>query len=311
MGCGGGGKPNFAAISAQAKRDGLWVLPACLDCKAKHPTILWKEFQQRRPTDDEQSFWLARHPSRNGVYTTGALLGRFVLDCDSKAAVAWAMRKGMPKTQTVNTRRGKHFHFAHPGFRVGNTSGKIHAFVDIRGDGGIAVGVGSIHWTGSFVYQWARSRSPRDVKLAKAPAWLLDWLREREQRRAQSTVRQAIAQPFKGIVSPWAAAVIDGELATLAATPCGARNDALARCAFKLGQIAGGGEADGDELRDAILEIARAWPSFAKSSDTVRRAFDAGEQHPRSAPSLWDSLRQARGVLSGGWAGVASASSNQ
>jgi len=58
----------------------------------------------------------------------------------------------------------------------------------------------------------------------------------------------------------------------------------LARVGFKLGQLAGGGEAEASALRDSLCEIARQWPNVPKSLDTLRRTFDAGMEHPRVAP---------------------------
>jgi len=154
--------PNFRAISAQAERDGLWVLPAALDRGAKHPAIPWKVYQRRRPTTAEVAAWVSGYPDRNGVYLTGPILGRFVVDCDSAAAVRWLRRKGVPRTQQVVTARGRHFHFAYPeGLHVGNSAGVIHEGVDIRGDKGVAVAVGSVHRSGR-IYRWARGRSRQD-----------------------------------------------------------------------------------------------------------------------------------------------------
>jgi hypothetical protein len=106
--------PNFAAIAAQAEHDGLFALPACLDPTEKHPCVKYKHLQERRPTRDEIAEWVARYQWRNGTYLTGPAHGRFVLDCDNAQAVAWARRKGLPRTQQVITSRGRHFHFAYP-----------------------------------------------------------------------------------------------------------------------------------------------------------------------------------------------------
>jgi len=274
---------RYREIAEQAERDDLWALPACRDRAAKHPCFDgWTEFQSRRPTDAEIAEWIDRYPDRNGIYVTGPALGRFVVDCDSPAAIAWVRRKGLPKTQTMLTRKGRHFHFVYPKFRVKNSAGKIHKGVDIRGAGGVAVAAGSLHVSG-FRYAWAKGRSPQDVKLAKAPKRLLDWLRADGERRER--IGPPIeARPFDGIVGPWAARVIDDELATLRDAIKGTRNDALARASFKLGQLAGGGEADADDLRAAICDIARGWPNETKSLDTIARCFESGTSQPRVAP---------------------------
>lgn len=289
--------PNFRAISAQATRDGLFVLPACQDRAEKHPAIAWKQYQQRRPTEAEVAAWLERYSCRNGVYPTGPILGRFVVDCDNAAAVAWLRRRGIPSTQQVTTSRGRHFHFTYPDFHVRNSAGVVHEGVDIRGAGGIAVAVGSLHPSG-FRYDWARGCSPDNVELADGSEWLLDGLRERSDRR---TVRGTPIEPrpFSGTVSPWATAVIDRELLELSRAPQGTRNNALARVAFKMGQLAGGGEAQEEELIAAIEEVARLWPNFEKSRDTIRRAFDAGAAKPRCAPPSFEQQLIALRVMYG------------
>jgi hypothetical protein len=283
--------PDFAAIAAQAECDGLYALPACLDPAEKHPCVKWKHLQERRPPRDEIAEWVRRYQWRNGVYLTGPVLGRFVLDPDSAQALAWVRRKGLPPTQQVVTSRGRHFHFAYPkGLHVGNTAGAIYKNVDIRGAKGVAVAVGSVHESG-FTYRWARGCSPQDVKLAKAPDWLLDWLRERAARQAQSVASAVAPRQFSGNLSPWAVAVIERELADLCKAQEGTRNASLARISFKFGQLASGGQADATELMIAICEVAKQWPNQKKSFDTIERAFAAGQAHQRNAPpSVADQL---------------------
>jgi hypothetical protein len=281
--------PNFAAIAEQAALDGLYVLPACLDPKEKHPAIRWKEFERRKPTQVEIVAWIAYFWTRNGLYVTGPVLGRFVVDCDDVAAIHWARRQGLPRTQTLLTRRGRHFHFRWPeGVSVKNSESKIHHHVDIRGLGGVAVAAGSIHDTG-FRYRWARGCSPEEAELARAPEWLLDWLREDALRREVPPAARAVKpRPFPGMVGAWAAAVIAGELDRLRnAIAHVNRNSELASVAYKLGQLAGGDEADADELLDILHEAVAPWvDEVEKSADTIKRCFAAGIENPRSAPPI-------------------------
>jgi hypothetical protein len=127
------------------------------------------------------------------------------------------------------------------------------------------------------------------------PDWLHEWLWSYTRDETPTEAR-----PFDGIVSPWAQAIIDDELEQLRATGEGGRNDALARVSFKLGQLAGGGEADGDVLVTDLRAIAADWPDEDKSFDTIARCFAAGLLRPRVAPeplslkSNWE-----RGRISG------------
>jgi hypothetical protein len=246
-------------------------------------------YQERPPTDAEITDWIVRYPNRNGIYTTGACLGRFVVDCDHDDAVQEACRRGIPETQTVLTRRGRHYHLQHPGFRVRNSVSEVYPGIDIRGDGGVAVAVGSVHKTG-FIYRWAEGCSPQEVELAPTPDWLIEWLPYRPIE--QTTIEP---RPFDGVVSAWASTIIAEELEQLSLAPQGTRNAMLARVAFKLGQLAGGGEADGVQLLTDLHDVAAAWPDKRKSYDTIQRCFAEGQLHARVAPSV------AMGSFESGW----------
>lgn len=258
------GTTRFAEIVAQANDDRLWVVPACLDPAQKYPCIEWKALQERRPTDDEISEWIRRFPHRNGCYITGPLLGRFIVDIDDEIAAQWAAARGFPKTQTARSRRGFHLHFKYPEFKVATTAGAIRKHVDTRGEGGIAVAVGSIHASG-FRYAWVPGRSPQDLPVAKAPYWLLDWLHDYAVRRERLVHSIDPPRSFNGTIGTWARRAIDSEIAELVSTPNGSRNHALARCSFKLGQICAAGEADVCEIRETLLAVVERWPEFEKS----------------------------------------------
>lgn len=115
-----------------------------------------------------------------GIKTGAAPAGSgiFVVDLDGQAAVDWwlaqcAEKGGHGATYTVLTPRGAHLYFAHPGFPVPNSVGHLAPGVDVRGEGGFVVAAGSPHKSGG-TYALAVDEEP-----APAPAWLIDWLRER------------------------------------------------------------------------------------------------------------------------------------
>ena len=278
-------KPDFAAIVAQAARDGLWVLPACLDPAEKHPAISWKEFQDHAPTAKQMAAMLEqrRYQHRNGVYITGAVLGRFTIDCDSPEAIEWFVTTfNPPPTQTRLSRKGKHFDFIYPtGLHIYNSASVLHKGVDVRGHAGCCVAVGSVHATG-HIYCWEPGHSPADMPLAAAPEALLDWLRAEAAKRTAAPAAES--RPFTGTVTAWAKKAITEELKTLAETPQGERQYAIAHHSFKLGQLAAGGAADGDALLGALYHIVDQWPQSEKSRKSVDSCFDAGAGHPRIPP---------------------------
>jgi hypothetical protein len=134
----------------------------------KHPAVLWKDLTYDpngwRPT-----------PGQGYGIKTGALpkgSGVVVVDCDSDDAVQVLWTLGpIPKTYTVQTPRGIHLYFEHPGFRVKNSAGALAKGIDIRGDGGMVVGTGSPHKSGD-TYEVLE-----DIAPAPLPTWLADWLR--------------------------------------------------------------------------------------------------------------------------------------
>lgn len=137
----------------------------------KHPAVAWGDlkFGDAVPLP---------RPGAGFGLKTGALpkgSGIFVVDLDSAEAVdAFSALGECPETLTVQTPRGLHLYFEHPGgFHVGNSAGSLTKGVDVRGDGGFVVGPGSPHRSGG------RYELAVDVAPAPAPAWLLEWLRAR------------------------------------------------------------------------------------------------------------------------------------
>ena len=151
---------------------GLSVIP--LIPKAKRPACKWAEFQTRQASEAECATWFAR--DRNIGIVTGQVSGLVVLDLDTPQSEAWADAH-LPPTVTVQTGRGTHRYYRHPGGRVPN---RAHApvptdptvTVDVRGDGGYVVAPGSTHETGT-VYTW-RTDPLQDV--ASLPVFDQGWL---------------------------------------------------------------------------------------------------------------------------------------
>lgn len=141
----------------------------------KTPAIRWSEFQQRRPTEDEIRSWF-RLPCNIAV-VTGRISGVVVIDADSPEAIRW-VRGALPRTPwQTRTARGFHLWYRHPGVLVRNrarldthTQGRLE--VDVRADGGIVIGPGSIHATG-VLYEYTGDWSvPRDRLPHFWPSWI-------------------------------------------------------------------------------------------------------------------------------------------
>jgi hypothetical protein len=86
--------------------------------------------------------------------------------------------KRIAKTVAVVTGRGYHLYFAANGLQVANSTGKLGAGIDIRGEGGYVVGPGSIHESGGR-YEYAYGLGPSSVEVAPLPAWLAELIIDR------------------------------------------------------------------------------------------------------------------------------------
>ena len=146
---------------------------------AKHPTT-------RRGIHDASTeerlarIWWERHPRRGIALATGEPSGVWVLDLDGEKGkcsfLALQEDQGrIPNTVASRTGGGGfHLLFRMPGNReVKNSAGQVGDGIDVRGTGGYVILPPSGHVSGRR-YAWLRGRSPGEIAVADAPAWLLD-----------------------------------------------------------------------------------------------------------------------------------------
>ena len=162
-------------------RRGWSVIP--LRPADKRPLLdSWERFQHEAATPAQVAEWWRRWPRANVGIVTGAVSGLVVLDVDGEAGREALRGKELPPTPVVETGRGWHYYFAHPGGDVRTC--KPASGLDLKADGGYVVAPPSLHPSGRR-YRWTDGLSPRDAPLAPLPAWL--W----EQARPASTPRPA------------------------------------------------------------------------------------------------------------------------
>jgi len=95
----------------------------------------------------------------------------------------------------------------------------------------------------------------------------------------------AARQP--GSAEPYARAAFVGELAQLAKTPEGERNEQLNVAGFNLSQLVASGHLDRDETWNALYSTGLAIGlEPGETANTLRSAFEAGEAEPRLVPEL-------------------------
>lgn len=111
--------------------------------KDKKPLLKsWKEFQSRRPTEDEIQEWWKKWPEANIGIVTGKLSGITVVDIDSYAGATDIF----PPTFTVKTGNGgtQKFYKYQDGITISASAFKNMPHVDLRGEGGFVVAPPSI-----------------------------------------------------------------------------------------------------------------------------------------------------------------------
>jgi putative DNA primase/helicase len=274
----GRNQPRFNAIYDGIAKLGLWGFPISND-GTKQPCLKWKNFQDRPPSPDELADWRKKYRYAGVGIPTGIATGILVIDPDYDNAISYLESRGIPKTWTVRTRRGRHYYFIHPDFVVTNSAGRIADHVDVRGRGGFVVAPGSLGKDG-FIYEWEPGFSPDDVTLADLPDWLLDLLRPKHQPERPPVK----PRKFTGTTTAYARKALEGELARLSNAADGTRNDTAAKVAFNLGNLVAGGELHDGVVRIALYQIADAWPNATKTRNTIDRGLEAGKAHPRCRP---------------------------
>lgn len=181
-----------AAALAYAAR-GLYVFP--LKPQTKVPATL--DGLKAATTDAETvRGWWQRWPTANVAIRTGRESGVIVLDVDVQhgggATLAELERKHgrLPATaETLTGGGGKHLFFRHPGHEVRNSSGRLGAGLDVRGDGGYVCVPPSVHENGR-AYKWTRTL---ERKVDDPPGWLHDDAAERKNGPA-SPVAEVIPE---------------------------------------------------------------------------------------------------------------------
>ena len=138
----------------------------------------WQSHQQDRASEDQIRSWWTKCPMANIGLVMGAVSGLIALDLDGPNAVALLheAKVFLPRSAAVQTKRGYHAFYQHPGYPVSNRAKLLsdgeQSGVDVRGDGGYVVAPPSIHGTG-WVYQWVVKPEEGIVPLPPGLAALL------------------------------------------------------------------------------------------------------------------------------------------
>lgn len=173
--------------------------------KGKVPIGLWKEFQDRLPTEQEVRGWWDQHPTANLGMALGPVSGLLRIDVEGVAGEArlQELSKGdLPRTvefvsgRSDNTGRGLLYRV--PAGMVLKTvfeqQGKKEE-LRFQWKGAQTVLPPSRHPEGNL-YSWKKDQSPGVIEAALAPAWLLD---ELSPRSANGKLSKSL--PLKDVIS--------------------------------------------------------------------------------------------------------------
>ncbi|MCR9151915.1 MAG: phage/plasmid primase, P4 family [Rhodobacteraceae bacterium] len=236
----------------------------------------------------------ARYPRANvGIATQET--GLVVLDLDRKDGrdglgwLAGMIEEHGPLPDTIEAASpsgGRHIYFAAPaGFDAKTCEGEIAPGVDVRGWGGMVIAPPSVKPGADRPYHWRNPPGLFDV--AAAPAWLLDILPRRDERKLseRATAAAPAADDRFRINSgrdQWAAVALQDEIDAVRSAPVGQRNKALNRAAFNLGQIVGGGGLAEDLVRDRLTQAGRmAGLEPGEIPKTIDSGLSKGMAQPR------------------------------
>jgi putative DNA primase/helicase len=239
--------------------------------------------------------WWEKWPHAMIGVRTGPESGFFAIDLDVDSdkgvdgvAAFEGLKNGgdLPETITTQTPRGgQHLWFKYVS-GVTNSAGKIAPGVDVRGSGGYVIAPPSRRADGAeYQFLIDNSDGPAD-----APKWLLKLLLPKESKPRKASGNGA---------DNYARAALERECAAVTSAQPGARNQALNRAAFNLGQLIAGGALSESEVRGRLYDAAVACglvkddgqPAVEK---TIASGLTAGIGKPREAPKQQESKAKPR-----------------
>lgn len=250
--------------------------------KTKAP-LIEGGFKNASANPDTIRKWWGQWPDALIGVSTGPS-GLLVVDLDNKGDVdgeaifaeVAAAHGGIPRTYSVKTQSGgKHLYFKRPeGVDVPSPNGWLPN-VDVRASSGYVIAPPSrVIGGGAYTVEDLRA-------IEEAPPWLVEAL----NNPYWSDRPKGEKKPFSGHATPYALAVLKGELEAVATCPAGCRNATLNTCAFRLWGWVAGGELAEEEVQAGLEAAAQACGlGQVETLKTIASAKRAGMEHPRNTP---------------------------
>jgi hypothetical protein len=271
----------------------------CLECWAFERAANHNGRRWGMSADPEiiRQFWL-KYPHASLGIATGQESGFWVLETDTKAgghshdgaaslAELEAEYGELPGTLQAESPSGSvHYYFRHSGLHIKSSAGKLGPGIDVKGDGGMVVGVPSLKPTG--VYKWRNN-----LPIAAAPQWLLDLVTVKEKEPEDENEPQQApfeAPHFDGDNSrksrkKYAKKVKQTLFDRLSRTEQGGRNDELNKCAFLLGKLVAAGVLRSGPVESDLFQASQINgyvrdKGISKTKATIQSGFGSGIKQP-------------------------------
>lgn len=255
---------------------GFNVIPA--RPQTKETCRCWKEYQEARQPRWLFNRWFLGDFRPPGTSEAMLVVGDtpgirvVVLDGDDDEAVALIRANCPPTPMMVQTRRGYHFYFAHPGDgriaqRTRTVIGGVRYAIDLKADGSVVAAPGSRHASG-HIYEMTQNWSPEMVSGLPVydPSWLPHEV-EREHRdgtTARASTRQVSDAAHEQFVT-------QGWL-----PPVGVR---VGRARRYLERVPGTRAGEGTARRECFrLALALTWGFVLSSDDAVACLVEWGRK---------------------------------
>lgn len=142
--------------------------------KDKIPLINWKEYQKRKPTEEEIDKWFEDFPEAQIWAVTGKISWLIVVDVEKWWDISW-----LPETATAKT-WGWGYHFYYLFSKPFKNKTRIRELTDIRWDGWYVVLPPSE--TTKWKYSWEKK-----IKLQMFPYWLFEDKKETKEYQKVDT----------------------------------------------------------------------------------------------------------------------------
>lgn len=256
-----------------------------VDCASagKHPVrAAWTEPENQARTIEDARRLLIGNPLWNVGVVTGPASGNVVvIDYDGGVAAAGEnaardyQKYKLENPYVAKTGNGMHVYLSLPAGKDLRNSVRRFGKADIRGAGGFVVAPPSRHMNGCS-YEWLNFP---DAGISEMPSEMF------------KAITRAASE------SQYGRTARENELAKLAATTEGQRNDALNKAAFSLAQLYQSGDLDEETTTEALCDAALALGSpLAEVRATLESGTHAGKQKPRPPSSSGSPGKKKKGT---------------